>query len=1216
MIFKEIMTDLTELAHLKQLCKKKTELLSTLQSCKAKEYEEIWLLLHKALEERTPPDKLLYDAKNSTLLFREENDRQYLLTCINFICIYLQHLANSDKKRKKHIKLDANFYTLFYKLSEVQFMLSDREVRMSFGKCLFQLCELNLEENEFSEHVKVNLLIFLLWKTCSSEGKSADVTKLKKNKDLCKYIKWGVPEKSTNSFYLLCSYSLNLPKFYAHPDGKFFLAHVWSQHESIASHLFHKFVHNTVLLTHDSISHYSQIIHSTWKNCEGMMKETLEMQIEHLVNLALKCPIKVAARFRNVLSIFHNNKGDKSINNLIFKIYDPVIWRSLMSPNWKLRFNATCIFQLIFPVVDPCIKNVNYLASMEKAYHALLDLAEDVNACVLQAVAKCICHILNELWEIISEQKRSALVEVLINKLLRDRQYDNVKVEVLLGFCEMAKNKKIHKLFGKIFHKIKYLINDKSLRVRKNCIALILELNKQLNENLSNQIDFTELMKRVTKDLFTYNVQLCIRKLSYAKYEHHERVKNREMSEFLKLSCNLITYSMWECSIKEQAKKCVNLLNDYPALMICISKFATNMELVQRYKLASVLFEITNVKLGEEGNSVLLTAGSTGKGRIGEGFLVGATTGTMQTPLRDVGKLLDDPVINGKYVKYASLLLCVAYLLKPKNEEEMEMCGSEKMENFLRSKFKEDYFLTSIDTLMQQFYFKILKYVNLNQEDYVGIHSYARRQLLSLHRAKNEHACRKFILPLFHKWSLLESVVSAQMHILNASIEFVFLHTCADPEWGLAMKGSPFLHADGNHPFVEKAALGYFADGEEEHQWEIPQSEEGSEIKVPPLHCDKKDDHVEENEKKRIHINDQREKEKIHISDEKEINALILLSLIVKKKKYHNMLFKSFQSIIHNVIFKFNSYLLSLFDKLTQSDFQLPPHFISPHYEDKGGFNFVQLVLHEKAKIKGYFHLYISFFFLCYTSKKSNFPHDWDTLIDNTLRSIHLISSVKFKNEIEIVTSGSLAGMTAVGEAAAQGDARVDEWATYTKTILHFVMHFLDMVEFTVAMKMTPIEDLDFSDLVKNVFMFYKCYELVRGGLNGQQKHRISGHTEGGEPGRTLRDVYLEVWTRVSEFLLFLLNFDYFEKKTEMKLSILYPFFLFTYEVVHKEHIERVMNKYAALIKERETFFGFVKNYKKNNSMGSYMRESQVNYIQGILDNISLPKEKAKKRSS
>lgn len=54
-----------------------------------------------------------------------------------------------------------------------------------------------------------------LFFTPNTQGKSADVSKLKKNKDLCACVKWGVPEKSTNSFYLLCSYSLNLPKFYA-----------------------------------------------------------------------------------------------------------------------------------------------------------------------------------------------------------------------------------------------------------------------------------------------------------------------------------------------------------------------------------------------------------------------------------------------------------------------------------------------------------------------------------------------------------------------------------------------------------------------------------------------------------------------------------------------------------------------------------------------------------------------------------------------------------------------------------------------------------------------------------------------------------------------------------------------------------------------------------------------------------------------------------------
>ncbi|KOB84932.1 hypothetical protein PFDG_00255 [Plasmodium falciparum Dd2] len=204
------------------------------------------MTLHTSLVEYISADNLIYDEEKSTLLFK--------------------------------------------------FMLSDKEVRLSFGKCLLTICELNIKENEFTNN-----------------GKGTDITKLKKFKDFCKYINWGISERTTDSFYILCSYTLNLPKFYETSDGKIFLSHVWSQNESIAYHLFNKFVHNTAVLAHNHICHYSEIIYSTWRNCEEDMKEILYTQIEYLVNFSLKCPIKIAARFRDVLSIFHTNKGDKDI---------------------------------------------------------------------------------------------------------------------------------------------------------------------------------------------------------------------------------------------------------------------------------------------------------------------------------------------------------------------------------------------------------------------------------------------------------------------------------------------------------------------------------------------------------------------------------------------------------------------------------------------------------------------------------------------------------------------------------------------------------------------------------------------------------------------------------------------------------------------------------------------------------------------------------------
>ncbi|SBT78452.1 hypothetical protein POWCR01_120061200 [Plasmodium ovale] len=112
----EILKGINELAEFKLLCKKKADLLNHFQSCKNLELEKIWTCLHKVLEEHICPEKLNYDEANSTLLFKDENDRQYLLTCISFVLIYMQHLESVEKKRK-HTQMEESFQALFYKLT-------------------------------------------------------------------------------------------------------------------------------------------------------------------------------------------------------------------------------------------------------------------------------------------------------------------------------------------------------------------------------------------------------------------------------------------------------------------------------------------------------------------------------------------------------------------------------------------------------------------------------------------------------------------------------------------------------------------------------------------------------------------------------------------------------------------------------------------------------------------------------------------------------------------------------------------------------------------------------------------------------------------------------------------------------------------------------------------------------------------------------------------
>lgn len=137
------------------------------------------------------------------------------------------------------------------------------------------------------------------------------------------------------------------------------------------------------------------------------------------------------------------------------------------------------------------------------------------------------------------------------------------------------------------------------------------------------------------------------------------------------------------------------------------------------------------------------------------------------------------------------------------------------------------------------------------------------------------------------------------------------------------------------------------------------------------------------------------------------------------------------------------------------------------------------------------------------------------------------------------------------------------------------------------------IEYTDFNNFIKNIFLFYKCYETI----SNDQKKTI--------------ELYLKVWNRLRSFLLVLLNFDYFENRLENRLNIINTFFLFTYDIVPKKSIEGMLKKYHSAFKQKETFCNFLQNFKKNNNI-DYM-ESHIKNTQEIFDTMLSQKMKAKR---
>lgn len=646
------------------------------------------------------------------------------------------------------------------------------------------------------------------------------------------------------------------------------------------------------------------------------------------------------------------------------------------------------------------------------------------------------------------------LIDILINKFLKEKCNECVRVEVVLGFCEMSKNPMIRKIILKIFDRIKYLINDNSLRVRKNFIMLILDLQDYLKDTFSYDIDFNELIKKLTKDFITFNVQSCIKKMSYMKYEYHDKLKNKEMYEYLKLSTNLISYSIWKCDIKEQAMKCINLLNEYPVLMICISKFSTNVNLIDRYKLSSVLFEITNSKLKEENNFIMLNKTNQDiedkkdkydkhdkqdikdkydkhdkhdKQDKQDKYLIMDKNDNKNIYINNnINIILEsDSNLKKRYIRYSTLLICIANFLKPRNEEEIELCYSEEIEEFLKIKFKELYFVESINTIMQPFYFKVLKNIYLDYDNYyMNIHTYSTNELNNLYTMKNLYLCKTIIIPLFYKWKLLNIYIIDHLKFLNISMECIIynINKC------ISNVDSHYYHLN-----IDK------------HTFQVIEQNVIELINTHKGYNDNTNNNVN-TQKRHIHhmsniMLDYNELKDASINKQKELNCLIFLSLVVKKKKYHHILFKPFPYVIYNIIHKFNNFLLHIFYNISLHDFELPSHFLSAYY--KGGNkkndteNLILLILYNKKEIKLYIHIYVSFFFLFHSyCTHNNILYEWTDLIQNTSKCIEHISNIKFKNEIQL----KLYNVTSREDIHNKDEQQNKmKWANYTSSIIYLI---------------------------------------------------------------------------------------------------------------------------------------------------------------------------------
>ncbi|XP_052195957.1 uncharacterized protein LOC127803610 [Diospyros lotus] len=222
---------------------------------------------------------------------------------------------------------------------------------------------------------------------------------------------------------------------------------------------------------------YADILFRAWKVAEGPLREEIENGfLQGLIEGAIHAhSSSFAASIRRVLGGFTNQRTTDGVEKLLFRLAEPVLFRSLQVANSNVRQNALHLLLDLFPLEDPhCTKEAKDTL-LDKQFFllekSLMDECPDIRAIAVEGS----CRILYLFWEIIP----SPTITRVLSRIFYDTSYDScseVRLSSLSGVTYLLKNPQSHEILKVLLPRVGHLVMDPAISTRAALMDLLLVL--------------------------------------------------------------------------------------------------------------------------------------------------------------------------------------------------------------------------------------------------------------------------------------------------------------------------------------------------------------------------------------------------------------------------------------------------------------------------------------------------------------------------------------------------------------------------------------------------------------------------------------------------------------------------------------------------------------------------------------------------------------------
>nr|GMC66300.1 uncharacterized protein LOC109168908 [Ipomoea batatas] len=341
------------------------------------------------------------------------------------------------------------------------------------------------------------------------------------------------------------------PLFLKTEDGRKFIAFMFGLSGQLAKEALAMIKSQVPFGRKSTLEAFGEIVFRAWKAAEGESRSDIEDGfLQVLIDSAIHASSATfSASIRRILGGFIVQRTIAGVEKVLFRLAEPVIFRSLQVANSNVRQNALHLLLDLFPLEDPDATKEAKDTLVEKQFFLLDKLVMDECPDVRVVAVEGCCRILHMFWEVIPSLTITKTITKIFDHMVHDACTE-VRLSAVNGIIYLLGNPHSHEVLKVLLPRMGHLISDSALSVRSATADLLLSLRDIRNFFFHKVVSIDALCSALASD---------------------QRLVAQKITKLL-----LPSYFPSKVKLEEACNRCVTLIKRSPAAGARFCEFAVS----------------------------------------------------------------------------------------------------------------------------------------------------------------------------------------------------------------------------------------------------------------------------------------------------------------------------------------------------------------------------------------------------------------------------------------------------------------------------------------------------------------------------------------------------------------------------------------------------------------------------------------------------------------